>query len=295
MEKHLFHWVLGLLITVVFSIVAGCGTSGGESTGTFNTAPVANAGVYKNVVTDTVVTLDGRTSSDINGDKLGYRWEFTSKPSGSNATLLSSATAKPSFIPDVAGMYTFSLVVSDGKTNSGVANGVIEAVKVVSMVTSMGTIKIELNGQKAPISTQNFLDYATSGFYDNTIFHRIIPSFMIQGGGFTSALVQKTTNPPIKNEAANGLKNLRGTVSMARTQVVDSATSQFFINVVDNATLDYTASTSEGYGYAVFGKVIEGMEIVDMISAVTTGAVSGTSLTDVPITPIIISSVSALK
>ncbi len=291
MKKSMVHGVLGLLIAVVFGVAAGCGTSGGESTGTFNTAPVANAGIYNSVVTDTVVTLDGSASRDVNGDQLGYSWALTSKPTGSSATLLNSTVAKPSFIPDLAGTYAFSLIVNDGKTNSAVANAVIEAVKVVSMVTSMGTITIELNGQKSPITTQNFLDYVNSGFYSNTIFHRVVPGFMIQGGGFTSDLVQKVTNAPIKNEAANGLKNLRGTVSMARTQVVDSATSQFFINVVDNAFLDYTNSTSAGYGYAVFGNVVEGMEIVDMIAAVTTGV---DSMTGVPITPIVINSVSAL-
>lgn len=272
MKKYMVHWGVGLLIAVVFGVAAGCGTGGGESTGTFNTAPVATAGNYNRVVTNTVVTLDGSASSDVNGDQLGYSWAFTSKPTGSNATLLNSTGAKPSFIPDLEGTYAFSLVVNDGKTNRAVANAVIEVVKVVSMVTSMGTIKIELNGKKSPITTQNFLNYVNSGFYSNTIFHRVVPGFMVQGGGFTSDLVQKVTNAPIKNESVNGLKNLRGTVSMARTQVVDSATSQFFINVVDNATLDYTNPTPADYGYAVFGNVVEGMEVVDMIAAVTTGA-----------------------
>lgn len=292
MKKYVVHGTMGFLIAVMFGVAAGCGTSGGESTGTFNTTPVANAGIYKSVVTETVVILDGSASNDINGDQLTYSWALTSKPSGSNATLLSTTAAKPLFTPDIAGTYTLSLVVNDGKASSAVANATIEAVKVISIETSMGIIKIELFGKEAPITTQNFLDYVKSGYYSDTIFHRVIPGFIIQGGGFTSDLVQKVTNAPIKNEAANGLKNLRGTVSMARTQVVDSATSQFFINVINNGTLDYTDTRALGYGYAVFGNVVEGMDIVDKIAVVNTGTYN--SMTDVPIEPIVIRSVSVL-
>jgi len=139
---------------------------------------------------------------------------------------------------------------------------------VVIMSTSKGDIKIELFKDKAPITVENFLSYVNDGFYDGTIFHRVIPNFMIQGGGFTPDFSQKPTKPPIKNEAKNGLKNERGTLAMARTQVVDSATSQFFINLVDNSFLDNGA---RDYGYAVFGKVIDGMGVVDEIAAVNTG------------------------
>jgi peptidyl-prolyl cis-trans isomerase A (cyclophilin A) len=139
---------------------------------------------------------------------------------------------------------------------------------VVIMSTSKGDIKIELFKDKAPITIENFLSYVNDGFYDGTIFHRVIPNFMIQGGGFTPDFSQKPTKPPIKNEAKNGLKNERGTLAMARTQVVDSATSQFFINLVDNSFLDNGA---RDYGYAVFGKVIDGMGVVDEIAAVNTG------------------------
>lgn len=133
----------------------------------------------------------------------------------------------------------------------------------VTMKTSMGDIQIELDDEKAPISTKNFVQYVKTGFYKGTIFHRVIPGFMIQGGGFTADMAQKETNPPIKNEAKNGLKNARGTIAMARTGVVDSATSQFFINLVDNNMLDHGA---RDYGYAVFGKVTKGMDIVDKIA-----------------------------
>ena len=137
--------------------------------------------------------------------------------------------------------------------------------------TSMGTITLELNEEKAPVTVANFIDYAKSGHYDGTIFHRVIDGFMIQGGGFTKEMNQKATKAPIRNEAANGLKNARGTIAMARTSVVDSATSQFFINLVDNDFLDYRSPTPQGFGYAVFGQVTDGLEVVDAIAKVSTG------------------------
>ena len=140
-----------------------------------------------------------------------------------------------------------------------------------TMETSMGTITLELDEGKAPETVRTFVAYAKEGFYDGTIFHRVIDGFMIQGGGFTRDMNQKETRAPIRNEAVNGLKNSRGTIAMARTMVVDSATSQFFINLVDNDFLDFTAPTQQGYGYAVFGKVTDGMEVVDRIAKVRTG------------------------
>ena len=137
--------------------------------------------------------------------------------------------------------------------------------------TSMGTITLELNEEKAPVTVANFVAYATSGHYDGTIFHRVIDGFLIQGGGFTKELNQKPTRAPIRNEAMNGLKNVRGSIAMARTNVVDSATSQFFINLVDNEFLNFTSPTPQGFGYAVFGKVTDGMEVVDAIAKVRTG------------------------
>ena len=143
--------------------------------------------------------------------------------------------------------------------------------KKATIETSMGSITVELDDVKAPITVKNFLDYAASGHYDGTIFHRVIDGFMIQGGGFTKAMDQKPTKDPIKNEAANGLTNKRGTIAMARTMVVDSATSQFFINLVDNDFLNFRAPTPQYYGYAVFGKVTDGMDVVDKIAKVKTG------------------------
>ena len=139
------------------------------------------------------------------------------------------------------------------------------AADLVEMKTSAGMLKIELYSDKAPISVDNFLQYVDSGFFDGTVFHRVIDKFMIQGGGFGQDLKRKPTAEPIKNEATNGLLNERGTLAMARTSVVDSGTSQFFINLIDNSFLNNRGTTAQTYGYAVFGKVIEGMDVVDKI------------------------------
>jgi len=141
----------------------------------------------------------------------------------------------------------------------------------VTLKTNFGDIKLELFEEEAPITVKNFLEYLDSGFYKDTIFHRVIADFMIQGGGFDRSFEQKKTNAAIKNEAMNMVSNARGTVAMARTNVVDSATCQFFINVVDNDFLNFKAPTSQHYGYCVFGKVVEGMDVVDKIRKVKTG------------------------
>ncbi len=143
---------------------------------------------------------------------------------------------------------------------------------MVTIKTSKGDIKLELFEKEAPETVKNFLSYISEGFYKNTIFHRVIPGFMVQGGGFDTSFTQKPTHAPIKNEAANQISNKRGTIAMARTMVVDSATSQFFINLVDNDFLDYKAPTPQFFGYCVFGKVTEGMDVVDAIAAVKTGS-----------------------
>lgn len=143
--------------------------------------------------------------------------------------------------------------------------------KKVKMQTTKGALVLELDDEKAPETVRNFIEYVQSGHYDGTIFHRVIDGFMIQGGGFTKDMNQKETKAPIRNEASNGLRNKRGTIAMARTMVVDSATSQFFINLVDNDFLDFTSPTPQGYGYAVFGKVADGMDVVDAIAKVKTG------------------------
>jgi cyclophilin family peptidyl-prolyl cis-trans isomerase len=142
---------------------------------------------------------------------------------------------------------------------------------VVLMTTSMGDIRVELDAVKAPITTKNFVDYVSAGHYDGLIFHRVIPGFMIQGGGMDVAMNEKKNGAPIKNEATNGLKNDVGTLAMARTNVVDSATSQFFINVKNNDFLNHRSTAAAEFGYAVFGKVIDGMDVVRSIEKVPTG------------------------
>lgn len=162
----------------------------------------------------------------------------------------------------------------------------------VVLETSHGSITIELFKDKAPITVRNFLTYVNEGYYDGLVFHRVIKGFMIQGGGMDADMQPKKTRFAIKNEANNGLKNTRGTLAMARTAVVDSATSQFFINVVDNPFLDYKGKRPEEFGYAVFGQVVEGMEVVDAIREVKTGSKGGHG--DVPLEPVTITKASVV-
>lgn len=159
---------------------------------------------------------------------------------------------------------------------------------VVLMSTSMGNIRIELDAEKAPVTTKNFVDYVGAGHYDGLIFHRVIPGFMIQGGGMDPQMSEKRGKAPIKNEAANGLKNNKGTIAMARTNVVDSATAQFFINVKDNDFLNHKSTAPAEFGYAVFGKVIEGMDVVQNIEKVKTGRKGHHD--DVPVDAVVIHS-----
>jgi cyclophilin family peptidyl-prolyl cis-trans isomerase len=164
---------------------------------------------------------------------------------------------------------------------------------VVTLTTTLGVIEVEVDTEKAPLSAKNFLEYVDAGHFDGTIFHRVIPGFMIQGGGFTSDFTQKPTRASIKNEAANGLKNGRGTLAMARTNVVDSATAQFFINLKDNDFLNHSSPDPRGFGYAVFGRVTQGMDVVDKIAAVPTGSHGPHG--DVPKTPVVIESAKRKK
>ncbi|MFH2020690.1 MAG: peptidylprolyl isomerase [archaeon] len=162
--------------------------------------------------------------------------------------------------------------------------------KVAVFDTTIGTFEAEIFEDKAPISSKNFLDYVSAGYYNGLIFHRVIAGFMIQGGGFDKDMNEKPTNPAIKNEAGNGLKNEKYTLAMARTNVVDSATSQFFVNVENNEFLDHRDETMQGFGYAVFGKVTTGFEVVDSIAKVQTTTVG--HFQDVPAAPVIINKVS---
>lgn len=164
----------------------------------------------------------------------------------------------------------------------------------VKFETSLGAIVVELDQKKAPETVKNFLTYVREGHYDGTIFHRVIGGFMAQGGGYTIDFTQKPTHPPIKNEANNGLKNARGTIAMARTSDPHSATAQFFINYKDNTFLDYQNPNPQGWGYAVFGKVIEGMDVVDKMATIPTGR-GGPMPKDVPQTPIVIEKATVVK
>jgi cyclophilin family peptidyl-prolyl cis-trans isomerase len=176
---------------------------------------------------------------------------------------------------------------TDGAKSAGCsANLKGSAPMKVKLTTSMGAITIELNKEKAPISAENFVKYVESGHYTGTVFHRVIDGFMIQGGGFTKDMQQKSTLAPIKNEAANGLKNDTYTLAMARTGVRDSATAQFFINVKANEFLNYRDESAQGWGYAVFGKVIEGQDVVDKIRKVPTG--NAGQHQNVPLEPVLI-------
>ncbi|OGT38481.1 MAG: cyclophilin [Gallionellales bacterium RIFOXYD2_FULL_52_7] len=164
---------------------------------------------------------------------------------------------------------------------------------MVKLHTNHGVITLQLDAEKAPNTVKNFLDYVNAGFYENTVFHRVIADFMIQGGGFEPGMQQKPVNAPIQNEAANGLSNDKYTIAMARTNDPHSATAQFFINVKDNSFLNYSAANSQGYGYCVFGKVVEGMEVIDAIRKVKTGSKAGHQ--DVPKEDVIITKAEVIQ
>jgi len=184
-------------------------------------------------------------------------------------------------------LYVFRLsIIMCCSTFVAHANQQLENKIMITILTSMGEIKLELDAENAPITVENFLSYVDSGHYDNTIFHRVIPGFVIQGGGMVSGMQEKGTGTPIQNEADNGLKNLIGAICMARTNDPHSATAQFFINLKDNQSLDHTEKTESGWGYAVFGRVVSGMDVVEKIAAVETGNVGYHS--DVPLEDVVL-------
>jgi cyclophilin family peptidyl-prolyl cis-trans isomerase len=164
---------------------------------------------------------------------------------------------------------------------------------VVIIETSAGAITAELFKDRAPVSVENFLQYVREGHYTGTIWHRVVPGYVIQGGGYTPELVEKSTHPPIQNEATNGLSNLRGTLAMARTRQARSATSQFYINLANNPSLDHRGFSPDDFGYAVFGRVLSGMDVVDRIAAVRTASRDG--MDTVPVTPVLITAVTEKK
>lgn len=167
-------------------------------------------------------------------------------------------------------LFTMMLILTS-TSSFATENKMADSPTKVKLTTTLGIIVIQLDTEKAPVSSKNFIQYVKDGFYDGTVFHRVIPGFMAQGGGFTTDFEQKKTRDPIKNEADNGLKNNRGSIAMARTSDPNSATAQFFINLKDNTFLDHTSPTPSGWGYAVFGQVIEGMDVVDEMAKQPTG------------------------
>jgi cyclophilin family peptidyl-prolyl cis-trans isomerase len=188
-----------------------------------------------------------------------------------------------------AAVLTAGILLSLSALRTAVGVAAQSSNPVVVIETTMGSISVELFRDKAPKSVENFLAYVKDGYYRGTVFHRVIKGFMIQGGGLTASLARKQTKPPIPNEAANGLKNERGTLAMARTNDINSATSQFFINTVNNASLNHRGESPDQFGYAVFGKVIDGMDVVDKIEAVATTTKG--SYQNVPVTPVAIKAV----
>src|SRR5215208_1474576 len=196
-----------------------------------------------------------------------------------------------SLLTNMKNIYNRALLLGALTLSFGV-NQVTHADAMVKMQTNKGTITLELNEDKAPKTVENFVTYAREGFYDGTIFHRVIPGFMIQGGGFTQDMTEKDTRDPIKNEADNGLENDAGTIAMARTPDPNSASAQFFINLKDNDFLNFKSKTTQGWGYTVFGKVTEGMDVVNSIANATTG--SRGFYQDVPEEPVIIEKVNVI-
>lgn len=255
--------------------------SGGASSG-----PSADAGADQVVVPGSSVTLDASASR---GSALRYAWRQVGGPSVSlqGADDKTPTFVAPSFNADGDNFIRFEVAVTD-RSNRTATDRVAVQIRdpnsrntLVELNTTFGKITVELFDEDAPVSVENFLQYVDDGFFDNTIFHRVVAGFVVQGGGFNADLTPKETRDPIVNESTNGLKNERGTIAMARTNDPDSATSQFYFNLVDNDFLDRTDSNP---GYAVFGRVVSGLQVVDSIGAVQTGEEAG--FTDVPLSDV---------
>jgi cyclophilin family peptidyl-prolyl cis-trans isomerase len=252
------------------------------------TGPTANAGPDERAVGGTSYTLDG---SESRGGGLTYLWRqvLGRTVTLSDASSVSPSFTVPDFIADGDNLLRFELAVTD-RNNRTVTDRVDITIgnpdlsdRQVRIETNYGTFTVELNPELAPITTANFLQYVDDGFYDSTIFHRVIAGFVVQGGGFNVGLTAKETRGPIANESSNGLQNDRGTIAMARTDDPNSATSQWFVNLVDN---DFLNRSDTNAGYCVFGRVIDGMSVLDQIATVETGSVSG--FEDVPLTDVIL-------
>lgn len=269
---------------------AGGGSSGGGSA-----RPKAAAGLDQFVSGDSTVTLDGSGST---GRSLRFTWRQLGGATVelTNATEEQATFVAPAHVAGADNRFEFELQIADGQNRTSTDRTIVtvlapgesnpDGATRVLISTTLGDIKVELDAEKAPVTVTNFLQYTDDRYYDGTIFHRVIAGFVVQGGGFLPGLTPKTPRDPIVNESDNGLKNVRGSIAMARTTEPNSATSQFYINVVTNSSLDATDNKA---GYAVFGKVIEGLDIVDRIASVQTGARNG--FQDVPLTDVVITSI----
>ena len=277
---------LPIILASTVVLLTACG---GGSSSDSNTTPAKKISISE--VTSDQVLYRKISTITVKGQNLDLGINFSHQGCLKLTELTGSTATQKTFSCKIVGVGTVPVVVTDGSGNSIYASNVtipLAAQPQVTMVTNMGTVVMELNPAKAPITVDNFLNYAESGFYVNKIFHRVISNFMIQGGGFTADLAQPATQAAIKLEVGTGLSNTRGTIAMARTNVLDSATSQFFINVVDNVSLD-----TSGGGYAVFGKVISGLDVVDKIKDVAVSTRGG--MENVPNTAVVINSMLQTK
>ena len=275
-------WLLGACASALLLSACGGGSSDSSTSSTVSVSSVTTDQLAYRKVTN--MTITGK-----NLDK-GIN---ISNPGCLKITEVAGGTATQRiFSCKMVAVGTVSVAITAGDGSSLYSGSLtipLAAQPQVTMVTSLGTLVIELNPAKAPITVDNFLNYTESGFYVNKIFHRVISNFVIQGGGYTADLQQATTSAAIKLEASNGLSNTRGTIAMARlSSPVDSATSQFFFNVVDNSSILDASTTNSGY--AVFGKVVTGLDVMDNIKAVPTSTVTSVGMTDVPVTPVVINS-----
>lgn len=277
---------LPIILASTVVLLTACG---GGSSSDSNTTPAKKVSISE--VTSDQVLYRKISTITVKGQNLDLGINFSHQGCLKLTELTGSTATQKTFSCKIVGVGTVPVVVTDGSGNSIYASNVtipLAAQPQVTMVTNMGTVVMELNPAKAPITVDNFLNYAESGFYVNKIFHRVISNFMIQGGGFTADLAQPATQAAIKLEVGTGLSNTRGTIAMARTNVLDSATSQFFINVVDNVSLD-----TSGGGYAVFGKVVSGLDVVDKIKDVAVSTRGG--MENVPNTAVVINSMLQTK
>ncbi len=306
MSMTAMRWSLTAgLLALIGNQLGGCppGTTTGSSADTPPPGPLeVQVQAPQTAQPKEQVTLRADVSEPADGQDITYRWYQTFGPlvalDDPNAPEVHFTA--PSLLETRSLRFRVDVVSADGRSRSVQVEITVERDPAfalgdsttttdqdphprVRIVTNKGTIVVELDREKAPITVSNFLRYVDDGFYDGTLFHRVVPGFVIQGGGFLPGLVRKDTRPPIINESNNGLSNVRGTIAMARTNDPDSATSQFFINLVDNTSLDYAPDRP---GYAVFGRVIEGMDVVDAIAEVETTSRNG--FNDVPVEDVVI-------